>query len=343
MSGRPRYDPYVSSTLLRRVSRTFALSIRLLPAAMRRPVELAYLLARAADTIADRGELDPRRRREGLDALRGALAGGGLSVALPRPRPSGADPTASAERELLDMTPRLLRALDGLESADRTDVVAVCDRLISTMLEELEGFAGASASHPVALPDAAALESWADGIAGCVGAFWTSLVARHVAPLSGATRHALSVEGRRYGRGLQLVNVLRDGAEDVRRGRVYLPEDELRAAGLGPGALADPAAAAALAPVRARWCARSRRGLLAGLAYATRLPLRPVGVRLATVLPAAIGLRTLARLERAGFDVSGGRVRISRQQLRSTIVYAAMTCLLPAGPRRLAHRARHRV
>ena len=39
--------------LLPQVSRSFYLTIRVLPADLRRPVGLAYLLARAADTIAD--------------------------------------------------------------------------------------------------------------------------------------------------------------------------------------------------------------------------------------------------------------------------------------------------
>ncbi|RMF76965.1 MAG: hypothetical protein D6738_00285 [Acidobacteria bacterium] len=335
--------PFVPSGTLRRVSRTFALSIRLLPAAMRRPVELAYLLARAADTIADRGDLAADRRRGGLEALRGALAAGRLPAPLPRPRGDAHDPTAAAEADLLDAVPRLLAGLAALDEADRADVVTVCDRLISTMLDELATFAGASGHTPVALADARALRDYTEGIAGCVGAFWTALIARHAVPLDEGARRALAIEGRRYGRGLQLVNILRDGEQDARRGRVYLPADELRAAGLGPESLAEPAAAPALAPVRARWAARSRHGLLAGIAYAARLPVRPFGVRVATLLPAAIGLRTLSALERRGFDASGDRVRISRQQLRATIVRSAMACLTPGGPRRLARRPRRPV
>ena len=45
--------------LLKRVSRAFYLSIRVLPEPVRRPVGLAYLLARAADTIADTAAVPP--------------------------------------------------------------------------------------------------------------------------------------------------------------------------------------------------------------------------------------------------------------------------------------------
>ena len=39
--------------ILQKVSRSFGLSIRLLPTALREPVGVAYLLARISDTVAD--------------------------------------------------------------------------------------------------------------------------------------------------------------------------------------------------------------------------------------------------------------------------------------------------
>ena len=61
--------------VLRRVSRSFYLSLRILPGSLREPIGLAYLLARAADTVADTRVL-PRAERLGhLEALRAAYAG----------------------------------------------------------------------------------------------------------------------------------------------------------------------------------------------------------------------------------------------------------------------------
>ncbi len=306
---------------------------------MRRPVELAYLLARAADTVADRGELPADRRREGLARLRRALATGEPPRGLPVPHLAGGEPTAEAERHLLDRLPALYGRLAALEPADRADVTAVCDRLLATMESELEFFAAATPEHVVALPDAAALMAYTDGIAGCVGTFWTALCDRHAVALPPARRRVLAIEGRRYGRGLQLVNVLRDIVEDARRGRVYLPGDELREAGIDPASLAAGEGGPALARVAARWRSRSRRGLRAGLVYASRLPVRPLGVRIATALPAAIGLETLALLEGAR-GAFAEPVRIGRQRLRRTIVRSVLACLAPGGPRRLAARGR---
>ena len=65
-------DRLLLRDILKGVSRSFYLTIRVLPAGMRRPVAVAYLLARAADTIADTRALPPPQRL-------GAIAG------LPRP------------------------------------------------------------------------------------------------------------------------------------------------------------------------------------------------------------------------------------------------------------------
>src|SRR5205807_4522362 len=61
-------------SILARVSRSFYLSIRLLPTKLRDPVSLGYLLARAADTIADTAHLAIELRVEKLRLLvRGTL------------------------------------------------------------------------------------------------------------------------------------------------------------------------------------------------------------------------------------------------------------------------------
>ena len=63
--------------LLPQVSRTFSLSLAILPKSLRKPIGLAYLFARAADTIADTRPVDGRDRLDLLEALRQALAASG--------------------------------------------------------------------------------------------------------------------------------------------------------------------------------------------------------------------------------------------------------------------------
>ncbi len=67
--------PRLSRTILRSVSRSFYLSIRLLPEKLRDPIALAYLLARATDTIADTVEISADVRMEELAKLAGLIQG----------------------------------------------------------------------------------------------------------------------------------------------------------------------------------------------------------------------------------------------------------------------------
>jgi farnesyl-diphosphate farnesyltransferase len=191
------------------------------------------------------------------------------------------------------------------------------------------------------MPDGEALGRYTEGIAGCVGAFWTRLVVRHAVPLTPARAAAMELEGRRYGRGLQLINILRDLPRDLRRGRCFLPGDELEGLGLSPRALLRPESAPQLAPLLRRWEARARRGVLAGLVYTTRLPIRCWSLRVATCLPGAIGAATLARLsEDAGRLDPSSAVRVSRREVRQLILRAGSFSLAGRGPLRLARGGR---
>src|ERR1700751_775142 len=66
---------WLQTKLLRSVSRSFYLSIRFLPAQLREPVALAYLLARATDTVADTAQISASVRMEALKVLSNGIQG----------------------------------------------------------------------------------------------------------------------------------------------------------------------------------------------------------------------------------------------------------------------------
>ena len=59
---KPSRRPRLLTDILRDCSRAFYLTLRVLPKGVREPVGLAYLLARAADTVADTPDLAPEVR-----------------------------------------------------------------------------------------------------------------------------------------------------------------------------------------------------------------------------------------------------------------------------------------
>jgi farnesyl-diphosphate farnesyltransferase len=131
--------------------------------------------------------------------------------------------------------------------------------------------------------------------------------------------------GAEYGKGLQLVNILRDFTEDLRNGRCYLPEPELRAAGTSPTPLLD-------APVKAqavydRWLERAVQQLDAGYEYISTL--RSARLRMACFLPWYIGLRTLRLLANPGTLENACKVKVSRTTVRFAFMYALASAFSP--------------
>ena len=84
-------------------------------------------------------------------------------------------------------------------------------------------------------------------MAGCVGEFWTDVHVAHRPRLAGWEPAAMRARGVRFGKALQMTNVLRDVPSDLASGRCYLPAAELAPLGLAPADLLDPADRAARA------------------------------------------------------------------------------------------------
>lgn len=311
--------------LLRGVSRSFYLSIRLLPPGLRRPVGLAYLLARACDTVADTATLAADLRLQMLRTLADAIAGDvAASARLPdlsrdfAPRQSDA-----AERRLILALADCLEALERTSAADRQDIRAVLHHITRGQSLDVQRF---GASGPVrALANARELEEYTYLVAGCVGEFWTDLATRHLPRFAAEPAPALRELGRQYGMGLQLVNILRDQQADLALGRCYLPADELAAAGAQPGALAQ--ASGPLAAVRGKWLAVAEAQLAQGVRYADAVNHRRM--RAASALPALIGLRTLALLQAAPGAIAPVKVR--RAEVRAMLWRLGLT-LAARGP-----------
>jgi farnesyl-diphosphate farnesyltransferase len=279
------------------VSRSFALSLRVLPRALRRPFGVTYLVARAADTIADTRALAPAARLAAIHALRGAVRDeAGAAPASGDPPPGGQTP---AERALLARLPEVLQAYRALDPADRERARAVLLTLTQAMVESLERFPPEMADRVGALDTRADLDRYTHLNAGCVGEFWTDMVVAHRPRCAIWDLPAMRARGVRFGQGLQLVNVLRDLPRDLRIGRCYLPSTELAALGLVPHDLLSPAALPRVRPLLDALIDEALAHLDQGRAYTLAVPRGEARLRLASLWPLLIGLGTLGRLRRA--------------------------------------------
>jgi farnesyl-diphosphate farnesyltransferase len=309
---------HIYSSILRSVSRSFYISIRLLPRKLREPVGLGYLLARATDTLADTTEIPAALRREALTTLASAIQG---NVSPDRIVQSFAPLQKNeAERILIESLPQCLERLNQVGAADREDIRAVLAKINQAQTMDVDRFG--EMGQPRALATRADLEEYTYLIAGCVGEFWTQLCFRHVRNcFSELPEDEMLPLGKRYGVGLQLVNILRDAGSDLRAGRCYFPAEELKAAGLEPSQiLREPDR---FESIYRKWCDEAERGLKSGMQYVRAI--RDRRIRGATALPALIGARTIALLRAAGRTALEGKIKVPRKDVRAMIASVAIT------------------
>jgi farnesyl-diphosphate farnesyltransferase len=334
----------LTASLLRQVSRSFYLSLAVLPSSLRPAVGLAYLLARAADTIADTRILPRETRIERLAALRSELAGPGPGRATAIVTAMGSGAALEAERELLDRLPECLAAHRALPLADRARVATLLGTIIEGMISDLTAFPGEDATGLEALPSRGALDRYTYLVAGCVGEFWTDTAMAHRARLHGWDGPRMKALGIRFGQGLQMTNILRDMPRDLRQGRCYLPREDLARLGLDPRDLLDPAARRAARPLLLELLRLTLDHYDAAWAYTLAIPVGEPRLRLACLWPLCIGLRTLALLARAGDWLDPAVViKVPRAEVYALLARSALTVWLTPALAAEARRLRARV
>jgi farnesyl-diphosphate farnesyltransferase len=210
-------DLAYQKAILSSVSRTFALTIPLLPPIIEKVVGNTYLLCRIVDTIEDAAELTPEAKKN-LSALF-------LDVVLERaPVESFVDLCLDAlknysnhdELDLIAHTPTVLRILHTCSSHDQEAV----SRCVSIMSEGMSRFHGRQTE--AGLKDLSEFEDYCYVVAGVVGELLTSIF-RHYSP-----QFSKNIQGHEnlaiaFGQALQMTNILKDSPEDRARGVSWKP------------------------------------------------------------------------------------------------------------------------
>jgi farnesyl-diphosphate farnesyltransferase len=317
----------LTSGLLAAVSRSFYLSLRVLPRKVRAPLSLGYLLARAADTVADVPARPAAERLAILSSLHDAVMGASHTAVCNAARAFSGEVSHEGEKVLLQRLDECFAALQLCPDGERSLIQIVLTRIIRGQSLDLERFPelpdGQAAIMP-RLATAGDLDEYTWLVAGCVGEFWTEVCLLHLPKCSRLPREEMIRLGTEFGKGLQLVNILRDQPRDMAQGRCYLPADELRAAGLTdfswPAADWKPWHA-----VRGRWLDRAREFLASGRAYAAALTVRRL--RFAALLPLLIGESTLDLLSAQSPDCAPQPGKITRRQVKRLMLRAAWQSL----------------
>jgi farnesyl-diphosphate farnesyltransferase len=175
----------------------------------------------------------------------------------------------------------------------------VLETIIEGMTEDLTRFPARTRAALAALETRASLDRYTYLVAGCVGEFWTEVHVAHRPRLRHWDLEKMTALGIRFGKALQLTNVLRDIPRDLRQGRCYLPSHDLALLGLEPRDLLDPKVGPQLRPLLVELLNVALDHYEAGWRYTFAIPKREARMRLACAWPLLIGLRTLDLLAQA--------------------------------------------
>lgn len=239
----------------------FPVASVLLPRALRRPVRAIYAFARTADDIADEGNLTTAQRHEGLDQFRSKL----------RALEAGETPDDPIFKELA----RVIRDYDlpyqpfhDLLDAFSQDV----DKTRYANFGEVMAYCRKSANP--------------------VGRLMLLLFRDH-----DPRHHALS-DG--ICSALQLINFLQDVAIDYRKGRIYLPQDEMEKFGISERQIAEGRIDALWQQFMKTQIERTRRMMQAGAPLGLALPGR-LGLEIRLIVLG--GSRILEKLHESRGDM----------------------------------------
>jgi farnesyl-diphosphate farnesyltransferase len=210
-------DLAYQKAILGSVSRTFALTIPLLPANIEKVVGNTYLLCRIVDTIEDAADLSVPTKQS-LSALFLDVVLGKASV------DNFVQPCLDAlkhysnqdELDLIAHTPTVLRILHTCSNDDQQAV----SRCVSIMSEGMSFFHGKQ--NQSGLQDLPEFEQYCYVVAGVVGELLTTVFSKHSPAFKKQIvgREDLAIA---FGQALQMTNILKDSPEDKARGVSWKP------------------------------------------------------------------------------------------------------------------------
>ena len=290
--------------LLRRVSRTFALSIEQLPQILRDSITVSYLLLRISDCLEDHDTMPPDRKAELL-----RLWARVLSETTPVERLTShitdlddSDP----EVYVAQHAPQVIQQLHKLPEEIQKAIIKHVNRTSMGMAWWQE--------HGPYVENEAAMDDYMHQVAGRVGYLLTDIFAWY-SPIIRERKEQLMPLARQYGLALQTVNIIRGMRKDYERGWVFVPRTFYEQVGLTRDSLFAPENMDKAMEVVDLLADKAERHLWHGMVYITAFPRYQHRIRLACMWPLFFAVRTLA-LSRSNVNVLLTEAKMGRQQVK---------------------------
>lgn len=312
------------------VSRSFSFVIDQLPKALRREVQVAYLLFRMGDNIEDTAALSPEEKSRLLSGLLDAFAEGRpYSPQLELSKSDQWTDLTEGEHELMKVCDSVIMAFSSLQSSAKKSLLQQAEIMFKGMAEiqrdyRLDGY--------VSLPDTDALEKYCYYVAGTVGDYLTDRFLERMPELDVKNRAQMLGSSRAFALVLQVTNILRDVRDDHEHGHIFYPRS-LFADFSAPGLLDKDSRVHVLEAGRkmVSWLLPSVR---LATAYIPAIPKSEPSLRLFCTIPYVMAIKTIT-MSALNPDVFGAKsVKMSRWQTRKTVATSKIMCRSNAALRR---------
>jgi farnesyl-diphosphate farnesyltransferase len=306
-------DDDYQTRILQGVSRTFALTIPVLPSALYRAVANGYLLCRIADTIEDDANLPFAAKQEFSEQFiagvrgdhDGTLFGSTLAARL-------AAHNSPAERDLITNTARVLRITHSLNPTQRRAL----ERCVRVMIDGMVFYQGQETLDGVI--DQVAMDRYCYYVAGVVGEMLTELFCDYCPSMAGRKSELLRL-GVSFGQGLQMTNILKDIWEDRLRGACWLPRDRFSRSGIRLSDLRAGSGGTEFAAALRDLIAIAHGHLSIALTYTLAIPPNETGMRKFCLWALGMAVLTLQKINRNPWFEDGQQVKISRRTVKLTV------------------------
>ena len=326
-------DPKIDS-LLERTSRSFYPTLKYLPKKIRGQIGLLYLLARVADTIADSEHGETEILLETLKQYNDVAQGN--STQLPEFSEIASIQTNPSEKELLNNVSDVISALSNYEKADRRLMLECLDIIVKGQILDLERFGIAKEGGQISsLSTEDELDDYTYRVAGCVGTFWSKISLLHLMSLPAHKEKIFLEKGIRFGKALQMINILRDIPEDLRFGRCYIPSKSLETNQLSPEDLLHKENKDKFISLYNSYLDLTNNHLEEAVDYIKMLPRTQFRLKASCLLPVLIGQRTVTLLRNGNVLDFEDRIKVTRDEIRTYARNIIFALFIPGGVSRL--------
>ncbi|WP_428099061.1 phytoene/squalene synthase family protein [Candidatus Rariloculus sp.] len=326
-------DLQYQADILPGVSRTFALTIPVLPDKLTAVVTNAYLLCRIADTIEDDTGLD--NVQKSVFHTRFVAVVGGTEPDEPFTEellPLLSSRVLPDERELIENTGKVIRVTHGFSAEERAAVTRCVSIMCSGMPEfqRNKGLRG--------LEDLDEMESYCYFVAGVVGEMLTELFCLHCPGLS-ERREQLMWLAVSFGQGLQMTNILKDIWDDRQADTCWLPRSVFSSGEFRMERLEEHHLSETFTQGLNELVGIAHAHLRNALKYTCLIPKREVGIRRFCLWAIGLAVLTLRKIHRNPSFTTGAEVKVSRRTVKATVMTTNMTLMSNRALRMMFDRA----